>query len=208
MGVYIFTWTQLKKYLEEDENDPDSKNDFGKNIIPKMLNDRRVLLAYRFTDYWKDVGTISSLWEANMDLLKIPPEFDLTDDRWSIYARSPVMPPHYIGATGTAERSSIAEGCEIYGSVRDSVLFAGVEVAEGAIVEDSVVMPGTKIESGAVIRRAIVAENCVITKNCQIGESEGEIALVGQETKLPEGYIVHAGEQIDSEVILEREAEQ
>ena len=207
MGVYIFTWKMLREYLIADENDPNSKNDFGKNIIPNMLNDGRTMLAYRFTDYWKDVGTIASLWEANMDLLKVPPEFDLTDDRWSIYARSPVMPPHFIGDQAVVERSMIAEGCEIFGTSKGSVLFAGVTIEEGAIVEDSVIMPGTRIETGAVIRRAIVSENCVIQKDCTVGEIEGDIALVGQDTVLPQGYCVRAGEQIDNSVISGREAE-
>ena len=207
MGVYIFTWKMLREYLIADENDPASKNDFGKNIIPNMLNDGRTMLAYRFTDYWKDVGTIASLWEANMDLLKVPPEFDLTDDRWSIYARSPVMPPHFIGDRAVVERSMIAEGCEIFGTTKGSVLFAGVTIEEGAIVEDSVIMPGTRIESGAVIRRAIVSENCVIQKDCTVGEAEGDIALIGQDTVLPQGYCVRAGEQIDNSVISGREAE-
>ena len=207
MGVYIFTWKMLREYLIADENDPNSKNDFGKNISPNMLNDGRTMLAYRFTDYWKDVGTIASLWEANMDLLKVPPEFDLTDDRWSIYARSPVMPPHFIGDQAVVERSMIAEGCEIFGTSKGSVLFAGVTIEEGAIVEDSVIMPGTRIETGAVIRRAIVSENCVIQKDCTVGEIEGDIALVGQDTVLPQGYCVRAGEQIDNSVISGREAE-
>ena len=207
MGVYIFTWKMLREYLIADENDPASKNDFGKNIIPNMLNDGRTMLAYRFTDYWKDVGTIASLWEANMDLLKVPPEFDLTDDRWSIYARSPVMPPHFIGDHAVVERSMIAEGCEIFGTAKGSVLFAGVTIEEGAVVEDSVIMPGTRIETGAVIRRAIVSENCVIQKDCTVGETEGDIALIGQDTVLPQGYCVRAGEQIDNSVISGREAE-
>lgn len=207
MGVYIFTWKMLREYLLGDEADKSSKNDFGKNIIPNMLNDGRTMLAYRFTDYWKDVGTIASLWEANMDLLKTPPEFDLTDDRWRIYARSPVMPPHFIGDNASVEHSMITEGCEIFGTVRGSVLFAGVTIEAGAVVEDSVIMPGTRIESGAVVRRAIVSENCVIQKDCRIGESEGDIALVGQDTVLPQGYSVRAGEQIDNSVISGREAE-
>ena len=206
MGVYIFTWKILKAYLLADEKDPNSKNDFGKNIIPKMLNDGCAMFAYRFTDYWKDVGTIESLWEANMDLLKVPPEFDLTDKRWSIYARSPVMYPHYIGEDAVAERCMIAEGCEVYGEVHGSVLFAGVTVEKGALIEDSVIMPGTQVKAGAVIRRAIVSENCVIQDGCRVGEAEGAIALVGQDTVLPCGYTVHAGEQIDESIIAEREA--
>ena len=206
MGVYIFTWKVLRQYLVADENDPNSKNDFGKNIIPKMLGDGCTMIAYRFTDYWKDVGTIESLWQANMDLLKVPPEFDLTDKRWGIYARSPVMYPHYIGDEALVDSSMVAEGCEIYGEVHGSVLFAGVTVEKGALIEDSVIMPGTHVSAGAVIRRAIVSENCDIQRDCLVGEAEGAIALVGQDTVLPEYYIVHAGEQIDSSIIAEREA--
>lgn len=206
MGVYIFTWKMLREYLINDENDPKSKNDFGKNIIPNMLNDGCAMLAYRFEDYWKDVGTIASLWEANMDLLKVPPEFDLTDDRWNIYARTPVMPPHYISSTASVERSMLTEGCNIFGTVNGSILFAGVTIEEGATVEDSVIMPNTRIETGAVVRRAIVAEGCVIQKDCVVGEAEGDIALIGQDTVLPKGYKVLGGEQIDNSVISGREA--
>ena len=207
MGVYIFTWKVLREYLIADDRDPSSKNDFGKNIIPKMLGDGLVMLAYAFESYWKDVGTIASLWEANMDLLKVPPEFNLNDPRWKIYARSPVMPPHYIGTAARVERSMIAEGGEINGTVLGSVLFAGVQIDEGAVVEDSVVMPGTRVESGAVIRRAIVSENCVIHSGCVVGEAEGDIALVGQDTCLPAGYVVRAGDQVDTDVIAQREAD-
>ena len=206
MGVYIFTWKMLREYLINDENDPKSKNDFGKNISPNMLNDGCAMLAYRFEDYWKDVGTIASLWEANMDLLKVPPEFDLTDDRWNIYARTPVMPPHYISNTASVERSMLTEGCNIFGTVNGSILFAGVTIEEGATVEDSVIMPNTRIETGAVVRRSIVAEGCVIQKDCVVGEAEGDIALIGQDTVLPKGYKVLGGEQIDNSVISGREA--
>jgi len=206
MGVYIFTWKLLREYLINDENDPASKNDFGKNIIPKMLNDGKVMMAHRFEDYWKDVGTIASLWEANMDLLKENPEFDLTDYRWNIYARTPVMPPHFIGENAKVDCSMIAEGCEVFGTATGSVLFAGVTVEDGAIVEDSVIMPNTKIKAGAVVRRAIIAENCVIQNGCVVGEEEGDIALIGQDTVLPEGFKVCAGEQIDTEIISGREA--
>ena len=172
-----------------------------------MLHDEKVMLAYAFESYWKDVGTIASLWEANMDLLKVPPEFDLNDPRWKIYARSPIMPPHFIGGSAVVEQSLIAEGCEVHGTVKGSVLFAGVNIASNAIVEDSVIMPGTRVESGAVIRRSIVSENCVISSDCVVGELEGDIALIGQDTTLPECYIVKAGEQVDTEEITRREAE-
>jgi len=206
MGVYIFTWKVLREYLINDDKDPNSKNDFGKNIIPNMLRDQKGMLAYAFESYWKDVGTIASLWEANMDLLKVPPEFDLTDPRWKIYARSPVMPPNFIGGSAVVERSMIAEGCEVHGAVRGSVLFAGVNVEANAVIEDSVIMPGTRVESGAVIRRAIVSENCIISTDSVVGEAEGDIALIGQDTVLPAGYVVKGGEQVDMDEIARREA--
>ena len=196
MGVYIFTWKVLKEYLENDNADPNSKNDFGKNIIPKLLEDKKSMLAYEFADYWKDVGTIASLWEANMDLLEEVPEFDLTDPRWKIYSRTPVMPPQFLGKNAVVENSMLTEGCEVY-----SVLFAGVRVDEGAVVENSVVMPGTHIQAGAVVDRTIIAEDCVISKNAKVGEAEGDIALIGQATVLPEGYVVKAGAQVDMDAI-------
>ena len=205
MGVYIFTWKILKEYLENDNADPNSKNDFGKNIIPKLLEDKKRMLAYEFADYWKDVGTIASLWEANMDLLEENPEFDLTDPRWKIYSRSPVMPPQFLGEKAVVENSMLTEGCEVYGTAKHSVLFEGVIVEEGAVVENSVIMPGTRIRSGAVVNRTIVAENCVINANARVGEAEGDIALIGQATVMPEGYVVKAGEQVDMEAI-KREA--
>jgi len=205
MGVYIFTWKVMKEYLTADAADPKSQNDFGKNIIPNLLKDKKALYAYAFTDYWKDVGTIASLWEANMDLLKMPPEFDLTDPRWKIYSRTPVMPPHFIADDAEVTNSMVTEGCEIDGVVRDSVLFAGVTVEKGAVVEDSVIMPGTTVNAGAVVRRAIVSENCVISGGCQVGEADGDIALIGQDTVLPEGYVVKAGLQVDNDVISRKE---
>ena len=207
MGVYVFTWKVMREYLMADEADPKSKNDFGKNIIPAMLGDGKVLKAYAFEDYWKDVGTIGSLWEANMDLLQDPPEFNLYDDRWSIYSRSAVMPPHFVGDNAVLDKCLVTDGCEVYGTVRGSVLFAGVTVEDGALVEDSVIMPGCRIEKGAVVRRAIVAERCVISKDCVVGGQEGDIALIGQDTVLPEGFKVLPGEQIDTEAIARKEEE-
>lgn len=199
MGVYIFTYSQLKKYLTEDNEDPASKNDFGKNIIPKMLSDKRRLYAYSFEGYWKDVGTIASLWEAHMDLLKNPPEVDLRDARWPIFAKSPAMPPHFVGENGKVENSMITEGCEIFGTVSGSVLSAGVRVEPGAVVKDSVIMPNCVIKAGTVVERAIVAENTVIGENCRVGEPKGAIALVGQDTVLPAGAQIAAGTQVNSE---------
>ena len=142
-----------------------------------------------------------------MDLLKIPPEFNLSDSRWPVYARSPVLPPHFIGDDAEVEGSMIAEGCEVDGTVKNSVLFYGVEIAKGAVVEDSVIMPNARVEAGAVVRRSIVAENCVVGENCAVGTEEGEIALVGQDTVLPAGFKVGAGEQVDAQEVAKREAD-
>ena len=214
MGVYVFSWPILKQYLINDEADPNSKNDFGKNIIPKMLGDGCRMLAYAFEGYWKDVGTIESLWEANMDLLKQPAAFDLYDNRWRIYARNPIMPPHYIARSAIVDDCMITEGCEVRGEVHHSVLFAGVTIEAGAKVYDSVIMPGVVVRAGAVIHRAIVGENSDITGGAQVGRpyDEGEenaIALVGQNTVLPENFVVNPGDQIDSDVLaLERSADE
>ena len=201
MGVYIFTWSVLKKYLEEDEATPGSKNDFGHSIIPMMLNENRKLYAYSFEDYWKDVGTIASLWEAHMDLLQDPPVFNLYDKHWRIYSRSAVQPPHYTAPEAHITHSMISEGCEVHGDVSGSVLFAGCVVEPGAQIIDSVIMPGTVVKAGTVITRAIVAENCVIGNDCRIGEAEGDIALVGRGTDMPDEYVVTAGEQADNDAI-------
>ncbi len=197
MGVYIFAWKILRDYLIDDSKNPSSHNDFGKDIIPNMLSDGKRMFAYSFKDYWKDVGTVESLWEAHMDLLADPPQFNLNDRRGRVYARSPIMPPHYIGPEATVERSLITEGCEVYGSVRGSVLFAGVTIEKGAIVEDSVIMPMSRVKAGAYIKRSIVAEQSVVGENCVIGAETGGVALIGQNTRLPDGYVVRAGEQAD-----------
>ena len=195
MGVYIFTWDKLQKYLREDAADPASSNDFGKNIIPNMLKEQQRLFAYDFDGYWKDVGTIESLWEANMDLLNMPMPIDLYDKRWRIYGRNPGVAPHYIAPGGVARSCLITEGCEVYGRVEHSVLFAGVTVMEGACVEDSVIMPNAVVERGAQVRRAIVAEGAVIGAGAQVGEATGNIAVIGQNVQLAAGAVVAAGEQ-------------
>ncbi len=207
MGVYIFTWEKLRQYLIADEADKKSSNDFGKNIIPTMLADKQVLCAYSFNGYWKDVGTIESLWEANMDLLSTPMPIDLHDKKWRIYARNPGMAPHYIAKGATVNDSLITEGCEVYGTVDHSVLFAGVTVEEGANVRDSVIMPGAVIHRGAVVRRAIVAENAVVGAGTFVGEAEGNIAVIGQNVTLPAGVQVTAGQQVDETTFAEAKAE-
>ena len=198
MGVYIFTWEKLRKYLMEDEADKSSSNDFGKNIIPKMLEDKQVMVAYQFDGYWKDVGTIESLWEANMDLLSTPLPIDLHDKKWRIYARNPGYTPHYIAKGATVTDSMVTEGSEIYGHVQHSVIFSGVTVEEGANVQDAVVMPGAVIRRGAIVRRAIISENAVVGPGAVVGEETGNIAVVGQGITLPAGVSVTAGQQVDA----------
>ena len=207
MGVYIFTWAKLRQYLIADEENKKSSNDFGKNIIPAMLADHQVLCAYNFDGYWKDVGTIESLWEANMDLLATPMPIDLHDKKWRIYARNPGMAPHYIAKGATVSDSLIAEGSEVYGTLKHSVLFAGVTVEEGANVQDSVVMPGAVIHRGAVVRRAILAENAVVGPGAFVGEEAGDIAVVGQNVTLPAGVQVAAGQQVDETTFAESKAD-
>ncbi len=195
MGVYVFTWAKLRKYLTEDEQNPNSQNDFGKNIIPAMLAEGQKLVAYSFNDYWKDVGTIESLWEANMDLLEDHPEIDLHDKKFRIYARNLGMIPQYVADTAKVENCLITEGCDVRGTVIHSILSSGVVVEEGAQVIDSVIMPGAKIEKGAIVRRAIVAEDAVVSANAIVGEGAGLIAVVGNGAVVPSDGRISAGEQ-------------
>lgn len=176
MGIYVFNWDKLKKYLIEDEAKPDSSNDFGKNIIPAMLDAGEKLKVFRFNDYWKDVGTVDSLWDANLDLLNPKLDLDLSDRGWKIYSRNVAMPPQFIAEGAVVENSLITNGCEIYGNIDYSILFENVTVEEGATVEYSLVMPGAVIKKGANVRYSIIAENVVIEKNADIG---GDPAVVG-----------------------------
>ncbi len=197
MGIYVFSWKVLREYLMRDEADPTSSNDFGKNIIPTMLKDKKRMTAYSFRGYWKDVGTIDSLWEANMDLITTPPRFNLYDPQLRIYGRNALKAPHYVGENAQIESSMFSEGAVVEGIVRHSIIFTGVTVEEGAIVEDSVIMNETVIRRGCQIRRAIVSEDCVIGAGSVIG-GDGSIALVGNQVNLPAGSVVKAGEQIDN----------
>ena len=204
MGIYVFNWLQLKKYLIEDEQNPESDNDFGKNIIPAMLKDQKRLFAYPFEGYWKDVGTIDSLWDANMDILnpKIPLELD--DPTWKIYARTQAYPPHFVTRDATVQNSLISEGCFVAGKLLDAVLFSGATVEKGAVVRDSVIMPGAKIEAGAVVQYAIVAENAIIKKNAVIGgrpEESEDLESWGIVTIGPD-YIVGEGEIVPPKAML------
>ena len=175
MGIYIFTWEKLRKYLIADEADPASSNDFGKNVLPTMLNSGERMFAWRFDGYWKDVGTIDSLWEANMDLLDPKVPLDLADPNWKIYSRNPGMPPQYLSATSEVQNSSITEGCVIHGKVESSVIFAGVTVEEGAEIVQSILMPGTVVRKGAKVQYAILAENVEIQEGAVVGEAPEQI---------------------------------
>ncbi len=176
MGIYCFTWQKLKKYLIENENANTGSKDFGKDIIPAMLANKERLFAYTFDGYWKDVGTLDSLWEANMDLLSPSVPLDLYDRKWKIYARHNNMPPQYIGDSAKIENSMITEGSNINGEVDFSIIFSGVTIEEGAVVNYSILMPGTVVKSGAVVEYAIVGENCVVESGARIGTSPESIA--------------------------------
>ncbi len=184
MGIYIFTWKLLRKMLLADIKNPDSNHDFGKDIIPTMLNDNRTLYAYKFKGYWKDVGTIDSLWEANMDLLSSKSELDLGDPSWKIYTEDVTALPQYISEEADVKDAYITQGCVVAGEVKHSVLFTGVKVGAGAIVIDSVLMPGAVVEEGAVVQRALVADGIRIGKGAVVGDPKSEhIELVAKRVK-------------------------
>lgn len=174
MGIYIFTYEVLKKYLEADERDPSSANDFGKNIIPTMLENGEKMVSFRFEGYWKDVGTIHSLWEANMDLVDQPPKFDLNDRSWSIYSRNMALAPHYVGQNAKITNSTVTEGCFIDGEIKHSVIFGGVELGEGSVVSDSVIMPGAKIGKNVVIEKAVIGADAVIGDGAKFGVNSSD----------------------------------
>lgn len=174
MGIYIFTWKKLRQYLMDDEARTGSSNDFGKDIIPAMLAAGEKMQSYRFDGYWKDVGTIESLWEANMDLLSPKSGLNLDDDDWKIYGRNNGAPPHFASVDSHITHSLVSEGCEIYGDVSESVLFSDVTVGRGAQVEYSILMPGAIVEEGAVVRYAIVAEGATIAAGAEVGQSPAD----------------------------------
>ena len=192
MGIYIFNWDILKQYLLEDDADPTSENDFGNNIIPNLLRDGRDMYAYHFDGYWKDVGTIHSLWEANMEVLD--PEhsgIDLFDENWKIYSRNSGMPGHHIASTAHVENSMITDGRKVAGTVKHSILFTGVKVEEGAVVEDAVIMGQTIIRSGAVVKHCIVAENVLIESDAVVGampeDGEDGVATIASNVRIGKG---------------------
>ena len=200
MGIYIFTTKVLKKYLIEDEANPDSSNDFGKNIIPNMLNDGCPMYTYAFEGYWKDVGTLTSLWEANMDLLGNPPAFDLYDRNFRIFYRHEAYPPHRIGAGSSIKNSMITEGCVIDGTVENSVLANGVIVEKGAVVRDCVIMSDVRICAGAKLEYAIVDSGSVIGENSMIGEPKEnkKLLLIGAGLEFPANTEIGGDLMIDS----------
>lgn len=181
MGIYVFGREKLQKYLEKDANDPLSDGDFGKNVIPALLGGGEKLYAYPFSGYWKDVGTIGSLWEANMELLRENPELDLYDDTWRIYSRQTASPPQFIGESAVIENTSVTAGCEIYGSVRNSVLGKGVRIMAGAIVENSVLMDGVTVKKGATVSYSIVNEGVKIEENEKHTGTPDNISVVSRE---------------------------
>lgn len=184
MGIYIFSWKILRKMLLADMKNADSSHDFGKDIIPALLNDGKRLCAFKFKGYWKDVGTIDSLWEANMDLLNKNNELNLNDPSWKIYTEDVTTLPHYIGEHADIKNAFITQGCVINGEIKNSVLFTSVKVAEGAKVIDSVLMPGAEVEEGAVVIRALIANNVKIGKNAVVGSADSEhIELVAKRVK-------------------------
>ena len=204
MGIYVFSWKTLKKYLIEDENNENSSNDFGKDVLPAMLNAGEKMMAYPFEGYWKDVGTIDSLWEANMDLLDPNVSLSLKN----VYSRNPMMPPHYVGEEAEIQNSMIADGCIVNGKLEFSILFPGVTIGKGATINSSIIMPGAVIEEGANIQFSIISENTVIGKNAQIGKNPVEmenrddwgIAVIGDGLKIGDNVVIEPKAMIDHDV--------
>lgn len=201
MGIYIFSYKELRKYLIEDDENKNSSHDFGKDVLPAMLNAGERMFAYPFEGYWKDVGTIDSLWEANMDLLDPNVTLDLKD----IYSRNPMMPPHFVSNDAVIQNSLVADGCNVYGNLEFSILFSGVTIGKGATINSSIIMPGAIIEEGATVQFAIIAENTVVRKNAVVGAKPEDcanrddwgIAVVGENSVIDEGAVVKPKEMID-----------
>jgi len=205
MGIYVFSWYKLRKYLTEDEANPASDNDFCSNILPAMLNAGEKMMAYPFSGYWKDVGTIDSLWESNMDLLNPNIPLDLSDETWKIYSRNPTLPPHYISLSAHVQNTLIAEGCNIYGKLDSSVIFKDVIVGKNAIVRDSIIMPGARIEENAVVQYAIIGEHAVVQKHAVIGKRPEEMVNMEQWgiTVIGGNYIVRSGKVVPPKSMLD-----
>ncbi len=210
MGIYIFNWALLKHYLIEDQKTIGSSNDFGKNIIPNMLEQHEAMYAYTFNGYWKDVGTIESLWEANMDLLEDPPALDLYDPSWRIYGKNPVEPPHFVGTGASVNNSIITEGAIIYGHINHSVLFSGVHIGKGSIIKDSIIMPNARIGSNTVIESSIIGEDAIIGDNCHIGDELSKnssvskipcLSVVGENVNIPSESVIGCNAMVDMDYV-------
>ena len=206
MGIYIFTWQKLRRYLIEDESDEHSSNDFGKNIIPAMLHRGEKMSAYRFNGYWKDVGTLDSLWDANMDMLSVSSGLDLLEKDWPIYGRSLSAPPTYLGKDARVKHSVVSRGCTVEGTAENSVLSERCTVEEGACVEYSILMPGVTVKSGAKIAYAIIGENAAVGADARVGKAPEQtaeeawgITVVAPETCVPEGYELGANRMLNSD---------
>jgi len=196
MGIYIFNWSLLKQYLIEDENNPDSSNDFGGDIIPKLIADDKKLYAYLFEGYWKDVGTIESLWEANMDLLDPEIPVQIKDPDFKIYARNYAQPSSFIANSSNLDNCFVAEGCIIKGKASNSIISVGCEIEDGAVVENSVIMPNTIIKKGAHINYSIIGENCTVCENAVVGTDNKEISIIGHNKTVPDGMVV-SGQEVN-----------
>ncbi len=207
MGIYVFSAEKLYKYLEEDSFNPESSNDFGKDILPKMLNSGEKMMAYEFNGYWKDVGTIDSLYEANMDLLGDNPKFDVTDNAWKIQSRSPLAPPHFVGDEAKTDNSIIMSGCEIFGTIENSILSSDVTVKKGAVVKNSIIMSDAVIGENAVVEYSIIDEGTVIGNNAVVGEEKQTgkgIAVLSRMINIGEGVNIEGGAIIDKDVLKEK----
>ncbi len=191
MGIYLFNWDILRKFLLEDEKDKNSHHDFGKNVIPNMLASGVKLMAYPFSGYWKDVGTIESLWEANMDLLESDNELDLFDTGWKIYSSAFIQPAQYIGEEAKIINSLIGEGCKIYGTIINSVIFPGVHIAKDAMITDTVVMENTTIKENAIINKSIIGNRCEIGRDCKIGKTDSKAISIISDDFYMEGGTVY-----------------
>ncbi len=203
MGIYVFSANKLYKYLEEDESDKSSSKDFGKDVLPKMLAAGEKMVSYTFDGYWKDVGTINSLFESNMDLLGDSPNFDLSDASWRIRSRSPIAPPHYIAESGRVVNSIVASGCEIEGTVENSILSNDVIIKKGAVVKNSVIFSESIIDENAIVDYSIIDEKVKVSRNAKIGSGrydELKIAVLGRDITVSEGAIVDAGNIIDESI--------
>ena len=203
MGLYVFNWDRLRKFLIEDNEDAESSKDFGKNIIPKMLAAGEKMFAYTFKGYWRDVGTIESLWQANMDLVDGEQVSDLSAD-WKIYSRTTGKPPHYIGSTGSMKNSIISEGCEIHGTVEHSIIFPGVKISGGAYVKDSIIMANSFINYDTSVEYSIIDENVAVGRNSKIGDDKSKaagITVLAKDITIGDWITIPAGDMIDSDVL-------